>query len=225
MAYVKHGTGPNDWKKGNRTKGKDRHVSYRPPKGTIPTNIEDLNNRARDMAETKAHYMEIAKSMDGVTKYGQEYAMTLHNNLSAYIEESREEGRPLTIADMILASGVSREVYYRMREGSSDWMLPSYMDRHGIPYDQIGTIYTDEEGQEILLLRLGDVIKQAELAIQADRERLCMDRNARNAAGAIFLLKAQQGLQDTPQDVVTHQSLTVNVASLDEAREALKRLE
>ena len=225
MAYVKHGTGPNDYKKGNRTKGKDRHISYRPPKGEMPTNIEQLNQIQMEKAQTKEHYMEVVKSLDNVIKYNQDFAKTLKENLTGYIEESREEGKPLTIADMILSSGVSADTYRRMRDGEHDWLLPAFMDRHDIPYDNYGSLYTLEDGREILLLQMSKIIKQAELAIQADRERLCMDRNARNAAGAIFLLKAQQGLQDTPQDVVTHQSLTVNVASLDEAREALKRLE
>ena len=99
------------------------------------------------------------------------------------------------------------------------------MDRHGIPYDQAGTVWTDENGQEQLLLRMSTIIKTFDLEIQKDREILCMDRNARNAGGAIFLLKAQQGLQDTPAAPgTTNQTLNINVASLDEAREALKRL-
>ena len=225
MAYVKHGTGPNDWKKGNRTKGKDRHVGYVPEAGVLPANYEQIEAHRKLVAETKEKYKEVAKSLDNVIKYNQDFAKTLKENLTEYIEESREEGKPLTIADMILSSGVSADTYKRMRDGEHDWLLPAFMDRHDIPYDNYGSLYTLEDGREILLLQMSKIIKQAELAIQADRERLCMDRNARNAAGAIFLLKAQQGLQDTPQDVVTHQSLTVNVASLDEAREALKRLE
>lgn len=225
MAYVKHGTGPNDYKKGNRTKGEDRRGNRAGRPGQTPVNVEQLNQIQKDKALTKEHYMEVAKSLDNVIKYNQDFAKTLQENLTTYIEETREEGRPLTIADMMLSSGVSVDTYQRMRNGEHDWLLPAYMDRHGISYDNYGSLYTLESGEEILLLQMSTIIKQAELAIQADRERLCMDRNARNAAGAIFLLKAQQGLQDTPQDVVTHQSLTVNVASLDEAREALKRLE
>lgn len=225
MAYVKHGKGPNDHKKGNRTRGADRRGGGGPEPGTTPANYNMIEERRQDAADTKAYYMDIAASLDNVIKYNQDYAIQLRDNLQAYIREARENKEPLTMAGMILASGVSGDTYYRMRQGEHDWLLPAYMDRHSIPYDRVGSIWTDEDGQEILLVQMSRLIKTAELELQADRERLCMDKTARNAGGAIFLLKAQQGLQDTPQPAgTTNQTLNINVASLDEAREALKRL-
>lgn len=214
--------------------------------------LTGLKNASQEKHELKAYYTEIAKQLDNVIKYDQTYALELHDRLQEYIEESRRTNTPMTMADMVLASGVNRDAYYKIRNGDYDWLLPSYMDRHNIPYDAVGSCYTvvdtndditssntvkqaqngyedfdiedEQEGEKVLLVRLSEILKQAELALQADRERLCMDRNARNAGGAIFLLKAQQGLQDTPQDVRNTQTLNINVASLDEAKEALKRL-
>lgn len=186
--------------------------------------LTGLKKANEDKAELKAYYSEVAKSLDNVIRYKQDCVLRVHQGLSEYIEESRSQNKPLTMGGLVKASTLPQDVFYKARQGDYDWLCMSYMDRHDIPLDNYGTV-VDVDGEMILLLRLSEVIKSAELEVQIDRESLCMDRNARNAGGAIFLLKAQQGLQDTPQDIVNHQTLNINVASLEEAQQALKRLE
>ena len=63
----------------------------------------------------------------------------------------------------------------------------------------------------------------AELVIQEQREAACSS-NRGNPAGNIFLLKAQQGFRDQPETQQTNNTLTLNVATLGEAKDALKLL-
>lgn len=223
MAYVKHGTGPNDYKKGNRTRGKDRrgHVIDQPG-----TNLTGLQEASKARAERAEHYRKIAEQQAKVIKYGQEYAGTLRDNLAAYIIETQNHNKPLTIAGLIRAAGVSADTYYRYRKGEADHLLYAYMDEHGISFDHEGTEVTDADGEKVFLCRLSEIIKQAELAVQQQREEACSSLRG-NPAGNIFLLKAQQDFQDTPPDQRTtnNNTLVMNISTLDEAKEAMKRLE
>ena len=127
---------------------------------------------------------------------------------------------------MVRASGMGYDTYIRYREGKADHLLFEYMDLNNIPYDMEGAEIQNADGEMVLLLRLSDIIKSAELAVQEQRETACSSLKG-NPAGNIFLLKAQQGFQDTPTETRTTNNNTLvlnNIASLDEAREALKRL-
>ena len=218
--YIKHGTGPNDWKKGNRTRGKDRKGGNVTGKGGSTVGLAAASSAK---AEKVAHYREIAEQQKNVIRYGQEYAWTLNEKLSAYIEKQQQNRQPLTVAGLVRASGMTPDTYRRYKEGKADHMLYAYMDEHGFSYDQEGQIITDTEGKQIFLARLSTIIKLAELAVQEQRESACSS-NKGNPAGNIFLLKAQQGFVDTPETQQTNNTLNINVANLDEAKQALNLL-
>lgn len=225
MAYVKHGTG-NDYKKGNRKRGKDRTGGNPTGYAGEHRDISGLRKNSSAIAERTELYKKVAENQAKVIKYGQPYALTLLDNLNGYIVEQRKERRPLTIAGLIRASGMSADTYYRYREGKADHLLYIYMDEHGISYDQEDEIVETAEGEKVLLSRLSAIIKSAELAVQEQLEENCYT-NRGNPAGSIFGLKARYDWQDTPADTRTTNNNTLvlnNVASLDEAKEALKRL-
>lgn len=216
-------TGPG---KGNRTRGKDRRGNRKGRPGTPPEDQTGLREASAAKAEKLEYYKKIAEQQAKTIKYGQEYAGQMMDNFNAYVIEQRNQRRPLTIAGLIRASGVSKDTYYRYRDGEADHMLYEYMDLHGIDYSQEGNEITTEEGERVLLLRLSEIIKNAELAIQEQLEENCYT-NKGNPAGSIFGLKARYDWQDTPPDQRTTNNNTLvlnNVATLDEAREAMKRL-
>lgn len=222
MAYIKHGTGPNDYKKGNRTRGADRKNKRGNPNPDT-TGLIEANKSREDRA---AHYKEIARQQEKVIRYGQPFARTLLDNLSDYITEQRNNRRPLTIAGMVRASGLGEHTYYRYKRGEADHLLYAYMDDNDISLDMEGQEITTESGEQVLLVRLSQIIKNAELAIQEQLEENCYT-NKGNPAGSIFGLKARYDWQDQPQETRTTNNNTLvlnNVASLDEAKEALKRL-
>ena len=220
MAYVKHGTGPNDYKKGNRTRGEARKNRKGNPH---PVNDNVMAVIGSERADMIAHYKEVAEKMSKVTKYGQEYALPLRDKLDQYIEEQQAQHKPLTIAGMVRASGLSYDTYLKYREGEADHMLYQFMDLNDISYDHEGEQFTLQDGRMVLLVRLSELIKMAELVIQEQREAACSS-NRGNPAGNIFLLKAQQGFRDQPETQQTNNTLTLNVATLGEAKDALKLL-
>lgn len=218
--YIKHGKGPNDYKKGNRTRGKDRKGGNVTGKGGSTVGLVATS---QEQADHVAKYKAIAEKRKTAIRYGQEYALTLRDNLSQYIQEQQDNRKPLTVAGLIRSSGVSYDTYYRYKDGKADHMLYAFMDECGIPYDMEGNEITLENGQRVFLARLSDVIKSAELCVQEQRESACSS-NKGNPAGNIFLLKAQQGFIDTPESQQTNNTLNINVANLDEAKQALNLL-
>lgn len=226
MAYVKHGTGPNDYKKGNRTRGKDRRGHVITPEQSGPGNPEALQEASKARAERAAYYKKVAEEQANRMQYGQPYAVILRDNLTEYIEDTRKARKPLTIAGLIRAAGVSHNTYYKMRNGLYDRILYEYMDMHDLPYDMEGQERTLENGEKVFLCRMSEIIKNAELAIQEQLEENCYT-NKGNPAGSIFGLKARYDWQDTPPDQRTtnNNTLVMNISTLDEAKEAMKRLE
>lgn len=223
-------TGPG---KGNRTRGKDRRGNRKGRPGTPPEDQEGLRQSERDKAEQKEHYKRIAEQRAGVIRYGQDYAYTLYENLRLYILEKQEERRPITKAGLIRASGLSTDTYYRYRNGEGDHLLYEFMDLHDIDYDHEGDFVTlppkdedeESEGRCALLLRLSEIIKRAELAMQEQLEENCY-LNKGNPLGSIAGMRNYFDWQENPQGSNTTNNTLVlnNVATLDEAREAMKRL-
>jgi hypothetical protein len=219
MAYQKHGTGPNDYKKGNRTRGKDR-------KGDTTAIVAATKEYEGNIERYKA----FAEARRKAIKYGQEFAYTLMNNLTAYIEECQRTNEPITNGGLIMASGVGKDTYYKMREGEYDYRLYEYMDVNGITWDMADSssgypVYYSDSGP-VVLLPFAELIEKSELVLQAQREKACSSLRG-NPAGNIFLLKAQQGFRDDSEvnrGTVNNNLVLNNVATLEEARDALKRL-
>ena len=223
MAYVRHGTGPNDHKKGNRTRGADRAYHGGNKGNSSPAAKAAITAASKKRAADRAKYKEIAENAAKGLRYGQEYAAILHDNLSAYIIEQRQQKRPLTIAGLIRASGMGSDTYYRYRAEEADYLLYKYIEEHNIDSSLEGSEIVTDDGEKILLWRLSAIIKNAELAVQEQLEENCYT-NKGNPAGSIFGLKARYEWQDQPAEVKQTNQLTVNVATLEEAKDAIKRL-
>lgn len=222
MTDKKKKTGPG---KGNRTRGADRRGNRKGRPGCPEEHQQGLREQARITAETLDHYKRIAEDREKLRKYNQTFAAGMLDRINKYIEDRQRIGKPLTIAGIIRASEMEQSAYYKARAKDYDHVLYEYMDIHGISYDREGT-YIEQDGEKVLLLRLSEIIKRAELAVQEQLEENCYT-NKGNPAGSIFGLKARYDWQDQPQETRTTNNNTLvlnNVASLDEAKEALKRL-
>lgn len=222
--YVKHGTGPNDHKKGNRTRGADRKGN----RSGSPNGRKDLTGlkaASRSKAESVEHYKEIAAQRANVIRYGQGYAYELQERLEKYIREQREIKKPLTMAGLVRASGVSYDTFNRMKRGDCDHLLFEFMDVNGIDYDREGELVSNEAGELVLLCRLSAVVKNAVLAVQEQLEENCY-LNKGNPLGSIAGMRNYFDWQENPTGNKTNNNTLVlnNVATLDEAREAMKRL-
>ena len=220
--YIKHGTGPNDWKKGNRTRGKDRKNKSGNPH---PGNQDKLQEQAAAAAETKEHYKQIAAQQEKRIKFGQGYALTLWENLNDYIKEKQDARQPITKAGLARASGMSYDQYLRYRKGELDHLLYQYMDLHDISYDHEGELLELDDGKKVFLVRMSEIIKSGELALQEQLESNCY-LNKGNPLGSIAGMRNYFDWQENPTGQTTHNNTLVlnNVATLDEARKSLELL-
>jgi len=199
---------------GNR-KGNTIPVKDRPN-----NNIDGLTAANIDRNAAKEYYIGIARQREKQRKYNIEFMTRAAGLIGEYVERQRADHKPLTVAGMQLAADIMPSSWNTIINGEHDAILYEYMDVHGIPYDEEGTIYTDPEtGREVLLVRPSEVLKRFDLAIQEERESKCSSLKG-NPAGNIFLLKAQQGFQDTPaESKITHNNLVI--ADREQAAKAL----
>lgn len=98
---------------GNFTKGRKNQTF----------NTTGLQTASTEKQLTKEHYIEIAKKQASVIRYGQEYAYTLMERLTGYIEETQAKKKPLTVSGMMKASGMGEDTYKRYRNGNADHLL------------------------------------------------------------------------------------------------------
>ena len=215
----KVGTGPNDYRKGNRTRGDDRPYKG-PGKDSNTTGLEEYR---RAVTEQREHFQKIAETMKNRLKYNQEYAAGMHDRIQEYIDRQLESGKSLTMAGIIRASEVEEHRFYRMLNGEYDYLCYEAMAARGYdPEVYEGTRVTDEDGTEVLFMPMSTLLKAARLAVQEQREEYAMDKKNRNAAGPIFLLKSAHGFREEEEPKTVNN--TMIVAPEAEIKAALSRL-
>ena len=146
--------------------------------------------------------------------------------LNDYIDDQTVEDRPLTIAGMIRAAGVSKSTWYEMISGDYDYLLFQYADYHSIPIEQIndangGAIptFTNSEGQEILLIPYSEALQKAVLRVEEQTEERLYSKGR---VGDIFSLKAVHGWQEDSQPQTVTNNLVI--ASPEQAKRAIDLL-
>lgn len=210
----------------------------RVPKGVYSP---ELYNTAEIVRSTGAYtelidkYKSMAAARRKAVKYKQEFAAGMYERINNYFAACEEKHEPAAVAGIILAAGVNSEAFYRMKAGDYDYMLESFLDmnqiKEGDIYEQDGAPWCDlveeETGEvvRVLLFPFSTILEKSLLRLQLERERRAAYTKG-NPAGNIFLLKAQHGFDDTGETArsVTNNNLTIKVASISEAKDALKRL-
>lgn len=205
--------GPNAHKKGNRTPGQ-------------PRNGAGLAEISRRESENVARYKEIAEKRRKGRKYKQEDLAGIMQRLNDYIDEQTAEDKPLTIAGMIRAAGVSKSTWYEMIGGDYDHLLFQYIDLHTIPKELLddangGAIPTflDGEGHEIPLIMFSEALQKAVLRVEEQTEERLYSKGR---VGDIFSLKAVHGWQEDSQPQQVTNNLVI--ASPEQAKRAIDLL-
>lgn len=211
--YKRDGNGPNAHKKGNRTDSKRNTDS-----------IQALNLRYK---EDISAYKEFARKRRENRTARQEDCLEYYNRLISYIKESEETGEPITRAGMILKLGIGKDVYYRMKDGSLDYILYEYMDINNITESDIhingdGLPVAMIDNREILLIPFSEMLEKSDLVLESQAESRLYKSSK---VGDIFALKSLHGWRDDSGS--THQIGTVNqlvIATEDQARRAIELL-
>ena len=121
-----------------------------------------------------------------------------------YIEMCKAEDKPLTKPGLALALGIDSETLHRyVNDGSIKNATPA----------------ADKITGEVHLLTVGDVLKRAMTAIEADMAERAV---ARNSAGAMFMLKNWSGYADKQETTVVNDVRhSLNDEQLDSRIQAL----
>lgn len=178
--------------------------------GAISKERSNIAESARKMAENRRKR----------SPYSAEKQNSFIEKLSDYVENQHKEGKPLTIAGFMLASGIPKKTWYEMRDGKYDASIEEYRMLKGIPED--AEEFTTEDGEILPLLLWSDIIERCYLLAQQEREEACVSGKAGNVIGNIFLLKAHHGLNDNPMFGVQSQT---NIQIVANSEMALKALE
>ena len=151
-----------------------------------------------------------------------EYTAELLQRIEAYERETMQEDKPLTMAGYILASGLKKDVFYRVLNGDYDYVVEEYRALHNIPADVTAV---ESEGVVLPLIPWSDILQNCRLRIQQQLEENCYTvQRGVNPAGSIFGLKAQHGWRE--EDSAPHTvSNTLVIADAEQALKALKALE
>lgn len=191
--------------KGNRNHKEIKPIDY----AEVSKARAEITEAARKLAESCR-----ARSPYSVEKQG-----LFIEKLENYVKEQMDSGEPLTISGFNLAAGIPQRTWEKMRHGEYDTMIYEYKMLNDIPEDV--TQITNEDGEILSLLPWSEIVDKCYLLAQEQRERGCIAGKAGNVIGNMFLLKAQHGLSDQPEQIQTQNNIQI-VADAETAMKALE---
>ena len=155
----------------------------------------------------------------------QEFVLSMAQAIQGYIEEQAHKHKPLTMAGAMIALGIGKDVFYRIKNGEYDYITEEYRALHAdsITADDYGIEYAvNEDGELVPLILLSDALeKMVILPIEEQIQENCMT-NKGNPAGSIFLSKAIFGYKEEQEPREVTQNLII--ADSERARDIIQLL-
>lgn len=183
---------------------------------------QSLHDANKARSEGIKYYKEMAQRRKEKLKYDQVFCLKLYQRTKAYLESLKVTGKPITMAGLILASGMSQRSWKEAANGDMDHQLEIYLDTHEITevYEYDLMPCADTEDGQVLLVPMSAVIEKAVL-LKEDETETRLYENGR--VGDIFALKAKHGwIEEEKAPHTVNQTLVI--ASPKEAEEAIKLL-
>lgn len=158
-------------------------------------------------------------------KYGQEFSFILYERIQKYLKNLEDDGKPITIAGIIRCSGMTRPEFYKLKNGEYDYDLYAYMDSQGITLDDAEwydgmPIYNDGV-KNVLLIPMSELIEKIILMQEEEIETRLYEKGR---VGDMFALKAKHQWIEEEKAPRVHNQFNFQIASIDEANEAIKLL-
>ena len=187
--------------KGNRTSSKRNTDAIR----DLPTMYSEEIQRYRDYAEARKNSR----------MYTQESMSEYMDKANQYFNEQDRNGKPYTVAGLLLALDINKHSWSRISNGEFDYQLEEYLE-------SVDKLSTENDGiPQTPLIAWSDFAEKCSLKIQAQREEKCSSLRG-NPAGNIFLLKAQNGFRE--DDSPNHVTQNLVICDGEQARKALELL-
>lgn len=188
--------------------------------------LKELNNafaeKQRDYSKGMEYYKNLVHEARAKKKYRQDFSWVLYRRIKAYLERLENDGKPITTAGLILASGASRMSWYMLARGDYDTELYAYMDENDCSevYEYDSMPCCDVDGERVILLPFSEIIEKAVLLQEEETETRLYESGR---VGDIFALKAKHGwIEEEKAPHTVNQTLVI--ASPKEAEEAIKLL-
>ena len=149
-------------------------------------------------------------------KYNLEYFTGLYYDVLSY-------GKTLTVAKIILLSGMDKKTFYEAKNGKYDDSLAMYLYKENIEESDAELVDGLPMHNGIILLPPSEIIEKLYL-IMEDRitEEMLEAKNMPQVTSRIFLKKAVFGYSDQPQTINQTNVLQISEKQLDLADRLLK---
>ena len=174
-----------------------------------------MNKKEYEM-KTRDDFREYMVKRIDQRKYNLEYFTGLYYNVLAY-------KNTLTVAKLILISGMDKRTFYKAKNGEYDDSLAMYLYKEGIEESEAEIVDGLPMHNGVILLPPSEIIEKLYL-IMEDRitEEMLESKNMPQVTSRIFLKKAVFGYTDQPQTVNQTNILQISDSQLDMADRLLK---
>ena len=168
--------------------------------------------------KTREEFREYMVKRIDRRKYNLEYFTGLFYSVRSYAET-----HTLTVAKIILISGMDKKTFYEAKNGKYDDSLAMYLYKEQIEEDDAEIVDGLPMHEGVILLPPSEIIEKLYLILE-DRltEEMLNSKNMPMVTSRIFLKKAVFGYSDQPQTVNQTNILQISDAQLDLAEKLLK---
>lgn len=150
-------------------------------------------------------------------KYNLEYFTGLFYSVKEYAK-----GNPLSVARIILMSGMDKKTFYEAKNGKYDDSLAMYLYKEGIEESEAEIVDGLPMHNGVILLPPSEIIDKLYLMMEAKiTEELLQAKNMPQVTSRIFLKKAVFGYSDQPQTINQTNVLNISEGTFDLAEKML----
>lgn len=184
-------------------------VRHRPP--------QTMNKKEYEV-KTREEFREYMVKRIDRRKYNLEYFTGLFYSVRTYAET-----HTLTVAKIILISGMDKKTFYEAKNGKYDDSLAMYLYKEQIEEEDAEIVDGLPMHEGVILLPPSEIIEKLYLMLEDKlTEEMLNSKNMPQVTSRIFLKKAVFGYSDQPQTVNQTNILQISDAQLDLAEKLLK---
>lgn len=176
-----------------------------------------MNKQEYEM-KTREEFREYMVRRIDRRKYNLEFFSSLYFNVLSYAEE-----RTLSVAQIILMSGMDKKTFYKAKNGEFDDSLAMYLYKENIEESDAEIIAGLPMHNGVVLLPPSEIIEKLYLIMEAKiTEETLQAKNMPQVTSRIFLEKSVFGYSDQPQTVNQTNVLNIADTQFDLAEKLLK---
>ena len=176
-----------------------------------------MNKQEYEM-KTREEFREYMVRRIDRRKYNLEFFSTLYFNVLSYAES-----HTISVAQIILMSGMDKKTFYKAKNGEFDDSLAMYLYKENITEDEAQIVSGLPMHEGVILLPPSEIIEKLYLIMEAKiTEEMLQAKNMPQVTSRIFLEKSVFGYSDQPQTINQTNVLNISDGQFDLADKLLK---